>query len=405
MPTSQTKGTQKAETPFAVGCKTTENEIDASNCMHTVFRSVVLAIIVILTAVLVTVLIPGIVAYSGGVFYKSGLIQRLPLDTKLRYQIYEGEKDSLHTISESIDAALRDPAMKAKPSEIRELLDTKEKLELRLTALERKAPVVLVPFYPQPNQFLFTGPYAALGLLLLVFSSGTRAIASPRRVFTLIRLAIFIYIFYQTPLWIRNFVTTNEGRVIFAYPNIDIHLGSFIVQEFIIFGFSSLLAACWYVWSETAHKARQKAAEFKCGASAFDMALSEEVSDTYLRWTWHSLVLGLGFFFFTSFYWNVVHRYNDDRYLASAVLAHLLWGISWALLSMPLFWVWRAWHHLRLRVISELATTTDERVKAQSDSMLKLLTEFEPIGGVRASIGWVGATLSFVAPIVQAFFK
>lgn len=396
----KTDNEPKPESLFATGSALkAESDTATPDSVYKFIRSVLL---VVLTAVLATVLIPGIVAYSGGVFYKSGLIQHLPPDTKLHYQSYEEGKDRLRNLSESIDGALRDPSIRDKPREIRELIETKEKIETRLTTMERKPPVVLIPFYPQPSQFLFTGPYIALGLLLIFRSSIS---LTPRRFLATMWLAILIYILYQTPLWIRNFVSTNEGRVIFAFPNADIHFGSFIIQELIIFGFSCLLAVCWYSWAEAGQHARRKAVELRSKGSVFDIALGEEVSDAYLQWTWYSLVLGLGFFFFTSFYWKLVHGYNDDRYLASAIIAHVLWGVSWALLSMPLFWIWRAWHHLRLRIISELATTREETGKAQSESKLKLLTESEPIGSVRAGIGWLGATVSFVAPIVQALFK
>ena len=52
-----------------------------------------------------------------------------------------------------------------------------------------------------------------------------------------------IYVLYEWPLWARNFIFASHGRTLYAYTNFDIHPGSFIVQEMVIFGFCQLLAS------------------------------------------------------------------------------------------------------------------------------------------------------------------
>jgi len=365
-------------------------------------RMIARGAVVFVLAIFITAIIPGGVAWIGGVFYKSGLIEHLPADIRLRYQNYEAEKNRLTTLSKSIDARLLNSTIEGS-NVIHDLINAKEKIDARLSYMEQKAPIVLVPFYPQP--FLFTGPYTALGLLLLVFSSGAPTTTHGRGIVAYAGLGGLIYVIYQIPLWIRNFVTTNEGRVIFAFPNADIYFGSFVTQEIVIFLFSCLLAACWYLWADVGHQARKAAAELEQKDSIFEIEIAEMVSDTFYLWVWHSLILALGFFFLTWFYWDAVHRYNDDRYLASAIIAHTLWGVSWILLSMRLFWIWRSWNRVRLRAIAELANAVESGASARCDSTLKLLAEAQPISHIQASIGWLGAAVSFVAPFVQAFFK
>jgi hypothetical protein len=366
-------------------------------------RLIYAAASVLVISVFVTVVIPGMVAYHGGVFNLGGVVKRLKPEPLKQYQAYEATERDLEAISKSINARLRQAD--SVPETIRQWLSVKQELDARLASLRPKPPIVVLPFSAQPNLFLFTGPYAALALLLFVVPANPLD-AKPRSSgLGVVRLALVIYAIYEAPSYDRNFVSTDAHRVIYAYANRDIYLGSFITQELVIFGFSVLLAGCWYRWAVDGKRMYDRATQFEHDASVFDLQLAELLSETYIRWAWQSLILLLGFFFFTSFYWDVVHGYGDQRYFASAVLAHLLWGVSWVLLSVPLFWTWRVWNRMSRRAISELAQATEDGTERSAEVKLNLLAKFEPIGDLRTSIGWVGAVVSFVTPLALGLLK
>ena len=95
---------------------------------------------------------------------------------------------------------------------------------------------------------------------------------------------------------------------------------------------------------------------------------------------------------------------NDQRYILSALLAHVLWGISWTLMTLPLLVSWREWNRVRMQAIDHLAL---EKVSGVPDTraMLELLKEVQPVAWTNVVVSQVVAAASFLLPLLQVLIK
>ncbi len=119
----------------------------------------------------------------------------------------------------------------------------------------------------------------------------------------------------------------------------------------VIFGFCLLLSCLWFQRITYYSVIRS---ELSADSSALQQALSgdegQELRKMFVHWQLASIVLALGFLFFTNFFWTLVAGYHDQRYLLSAILAHVLWATSWGLISLPVIIKWRHWSHMQLTI-------------------------------------------------------
>jgi hypothetical protein len=128
-------------------------------------------------------------------------------------------------------------------------------------------------------------------------------------------------------------------------------------------------------------------------ASSAERAVT--LSDQVSRWQSHSAFLAVAFLPWTWFFWSSVIVLGDSRYVYTAVLIHLMWGISWYFLSLPLINAWRAWSDYRLLAIGSLFG------QAKNEADASLLREIQPISNLQFAGTGIAAIASFLSPFIQ----
>lgn len=123
------------------------------------------------------------------------------------------------------------------------------------------------------------------------------------------------------------------------------------------------------------------------------------LSDMFLRWQLTSLMLALSFFPFTAFYWDLVVRSKDARFLPAAIILHVMWSIAWVIISVPLFQAWSRW-----RAFKTLALENALKSQTTKD-VTEALAAAEPIGDWAKAISGTLTTLSFAAPLMKALLS
>lgn len=202
----------------------------------------------------------------------------------------------------------------------------------------------------------------------------------------------------------RNFVLSNDGRTVYAYPNVDIHFGSFVAQELVILGFCLLLAVVWLDWIEQFAIFRElPPVNDKSHLNLLSGRVVRDLSSALLKWQIASVVLAFGFLPFTNFFWTLVEGYRDQRYFLSAVVAHGLWALSWSLISLPVLERWRAWKAFYRQAVAQLAA--DSATIEERRFKMDMIVALQPLSTTYLSLSGATAAVSFVLPIVQLFMK
>jgi hypothetical protein len=138
-------------------------------------------------------------------------------------------------------------------------------------------------------------------------------------------------------------------------------------------------------------------------ASYLDPELVSGIQREFYRWIISSFILGGGFIYFTTFFWSLVASYHDQRYILSAVLAHSLWVLTWAFLSLPLLKSWNCLRATRLAAIQALLKSSENTPGKKEQLDLEGIEKLESLAGVRISIAGIGAFVSLLLPIIQLF--
>ncbi|HEX2122863.1 MAG TPA: hypothetical protein VHL59_14625, partial [Thermoanaerobaculia bacterium] len=133
---------------------------------------------------------------------------------------------------------------------------------------------------------------------------------------------------------------------------------------------------------------------------ALDSSLVNDLASMFAEWQIRSVILAVGFIFFTNFFWTLVARNKDQRYMISAILVHVLWTISWCAISLPLIARWRYWLTVKRRALVDLALYDrpgDEPTKKE------IITDTRPFSELGFSLAGAASFASFLLPIVKAF--
>ena len=370
------------------------------------FRVIVQALALACFALLFGLILPGLVARYAGVLYRQDMLDHLN-----RFQIPKEVKDELHDHEElkglrtkqlaQVDKKL---ATGVSPAEVPALLALRQHLAHEIETSKPK--YTLIAYYLSQQTLLWPGIYTSLlwiGILFPPSESLRFRLVIWRR--DTLCLAALLWVFYEWPLWLRNFgLHKEEGRFVYAYPNWDINPASFVTQEIVVAVFCLLMAVVWRQW--TAHyDAVRRSLRRTAGEPEIDLLTDERSSaldEAFRHWVYCSIICALGFIGFTAFFWDLVAQLHDKRYLLSAVLAHFFWGTTWLTMSMPLLARWQNWGECRVRAFQRVA-----RVEPSSSAQqeIEILKSIEPISSLAIVTANSAAVFSFVLPIVQAFVK
>jgi hypothetical protein len=211
---------------------------------------------------------------------------------------------------------------------------------------------------------------------------------------------------FTWPNYLRNFVFNQyfgnlyeRGRTVFGYPQWDIDQVSFVLQEARVFVMIVLISVLWQRWSLYAADIQVNTREW--ASDTINIAASAEravaVSDQVSRWQSHSLLLAITFLPWSWFFWSSVADLGDNRYIYTALLIHVMWGITWYFLSLPLLYSWRAWSDYRLLAIGSMLG----RAKGEADLSLAILREIQPLSYLQFAGASIVAIAAFLWPVIQ----
>lgn len=349
----------------------------------------------VLLSVTVTLLIPGIIAHLDGVLTESTMRQRLP-QSNPKVTAYINQKSQ-----SALASSLSTDISKAINSEIRGKCDP-EKLEKLISAKEYydqiasiKATIRVVGFFES------TAPYY---LFASFFSFSICAMMSPRNklsdisVVNVVFYSFFAYLLWMGPNWARNFLFSTEGRAVFSHVHFDISRPCFFAQELQTFAICCLIGVSWCNWLVYYRNTLPLLQSWSVGNVS-----CEDLSDKALlvggildRWQMGSINLACGFLPWTLFYWIVSIQYGDVRYYSSALAVHLLWGISWWIISQPSLTAWATWNRYKL-----LLKTFQVSGKAQDDGVLQYMSDMAPLTNLRTILVGSMSVILFVLPLLN----
>lgn len=368
----------------------------------TQLKLVAKGMIVMLVAAGLTLFAPGFIAVKDRVFQDADVQARLPASAARSLQAYTTQqnllKNNVAGLRGDLDA-LTDPRQQKDFDFYVQLLTERQK-ELA----DLQPPIFAKGFFLSPQMLLWPAIYTSLGCLLFCRPSPTKRRFRVKRILQTAALGAFVYFFYEWPLWTRNFLLGSTGRTVYAYSNYDIDPKSFFAQELMIFGFSLLIAAVWLRWSDAAADAKREVeATSQSEATYLNVHFVLSLQRAFFNWIIDSVVLGLGFAYFTTFFWSLVATYHDQRYIVSAFLAHSLWALTWVFLSIPAITLWTSLKERRLSTIENLMKL-NRSIPGKSEQLnLDGLEKLESLAGVRISLAGIGAVVSLILPLLQLF--
>jgi hypothetical protein len=354
-----------------------------------------------LVAVVLTLLLPGMTAEVDGVFYDSGVRSKLPRDAAGILNAFEKQRSMLGQSVNSLQTELDSINDKKQQKDFDFYLHLLEERHQELADL--RPPIFVIGFFLSPQMLLWPAIYTSLGCLL--FASRQNMPRFSREDFLrLLWIGLFVYGYYEWPLWVRNFLLGQHGRTVFAYTNFDIDPKSFVIQEGTIAAFAFLLSAVWLKWSRIAKEVEEQNSAAAIGLDDYlNSRFVLQLQRAFYSWIVNSIALGLGFAYFTTFFWNLVAQYHDQRYILSAFLSHSLWAATWVFLSIPLAKNWICLKEKRLAAIEAL-TTVSKAIPGKSEELnVERLEKLESLAGIRISVAGVGAVISLLLPIIQLF--
>lgn len=366
-------------------------------------RYIVAALAVPVVAVVFTIIVPGFVAAHGEVFYTSTIERKLPKAQRTVLTRYRAEQTRRQQLLQQHSATVASAL--AHGDDTRAEIALRERNQLQDEILRAKPPIEVIPFYLNPQMLSWCAAYTCLGWMIILIAPPTTV---PLRHlvfnFPTVYLIVLTYVAYEWPLWMRNFVLSDEGRVIYAFPNYDMHPGSFFMQEAVVFGFCAQLTIVWRQWLAYLRQVQvdDPASEVDRNHLSLltDSAAAASFREVFFRWVVASLILLLGFSGLTALYWELVARHHDQRYLISAFLVHLLWGITWVVISLPLLNEWQVWAHSRTMALQALAEMQNSEDALRRSALLK---EIQPVTGVTLIAANATSVVTFILPIIQAF--
>jgi hypothetical protein len=353
------------------------------------FRNIIL---LVLTSILITVIIPGVFSSIGGTFYLNDIKLKISKSQSNKLTEFDNHNAFVETLIQQVDNKINtfliDTGQKSVLT-IDELIKLKDKLIFEKQ--NAKPPLSLIPYYLNPQMLLWLGIYAAFFLLIyLLLSEQKTKIIFTRRLFG---FSILVYVFYEWPLWLRNFVLTNNGRTVYAYPNYDIDKYSYFYQEFIIY-FFCLLATILISVSLQLYNSKVKVETEDNDTNKF-LIISSYYSTAYRNWFIHSTILALGFLSFTGFFWRLVFAYGDQRYVISALNAHVLWALCWVAISLNL-----------LRFMQQFDKTKREILRSNpDDKTLKIVMEHQPANNMTLIISGIASLVTFLLPLLKTLLQ
>jgi hypothetical protein len=374
-------------------------------------RVVVQVVTVASFAIVAGLVFPGAVARRDRVFYDADVRRHLPTTAAARLLSFEQERDRLSAQIGRADSALLQPSALADPTTARELVALREHLARRRDGL--RPPVTHYGFYFSRIMLLWPAMLFCLGLLLRPLAPpGQEAVPLVRQAAAAIPLTLLILPLYRWPTWARNFLFYEEGRRAFSPANIDVSPASFVTQEVQSLLIALMLVMLWRQWAAYASTCHAEAEhdrripDAQVLSAALDPKRLDRLSRVFVHWQVASVVLAIGFVWYTHFFWDMVTRIGDVRYTVHAIIVHAMWIFSWLCLTAPLAISWYQWRLTKARALAILAGAPPRSTMRTTDDggAVEVLASYQPISFVNVTTSGIAAIASLVLPLLNGFF-
>jgi hypothetical protein len=296
-----------------------------------------------------------------------------------------------------IDAMLAERAGAGSTAQLDALLRRRDQLRSESAS----KPIVLLPFFPSTLTVVWPIMYTTLGWLIFVVPPYFTPRIRRCELASLSATTGCLYVLFHWPTWVRNFVIGNEGRVVYASTNYDVSRPLFFCQEAVGLGMCILLALVWRKWLYYFQRQWEllSAADGETPSIARAPGIADRLGKSFALWQLSSLVLACGFLSFSYFHWQNIFVFRDYRYLVHAITTHVLWAVTWGLISLPLIAIWHDWYILRMRWFAGIAA--EARDKNDAEVQIKALQEIQPIAVWNTVATALVSAGGFVAPLLQ----
>lgn len=127
-------------------------------------RAVIGGLWIAVASLLWVLVIPGVVAAWGGVFYRAGIESKLPAEAKAKLNAFNFEQAARRTSLATIDAALTVQTISAET--VKALIHLRSDITEQIQTA--RAPISAIPFHLNPQLLLWPAIYASMGWLSLL---------------------------------------------------------------------------------------------------------------------------------------------------------------------------------------------------------------------------------------------
>jgi hypothetical protein len=368
------------------------------------------AVAIFAVALLLGVAYPGVAAYLANVFYEDQVIETIRAKPSLKkqadaYNEFEARQKSIAAQITKVESYLATMNLTQD-----NLAQVERAVSLRKTLEDQKnaaPPIRLSAFYLGSTMHLWPAMFTFLGCLIFMFPPPLERPFS--KTITLKRallLAGIIVLVYRWPTWFRNTPYGQEGRISYGSNNIDVDPLGFFVQESLGFMVALLVAVTFLKWFAYYFQVKAVLASVQDKDPITELlkpGLSERLAHMFLHWQISSILLTLGFVWYTIFFWQMVIVYKDMRYTPHAVIVHSMWIMAWIAISLPLLITSYHWYRVRGRAMAALVKS-EVKSDCDPDRAAAALDRLQPVSSWNVAASSVAVVGSLLAPFIKHFF-
>lgn len=213
-----------------------------------------------------------------------------------------------------------------------------------------------------------------------------------------------VLILYRAPMILRNLLHLNTGRTVFAYSNIDIDQVSFVVTDLIDSFYILPLFLVWAKWFKIGNDLEEGLSRAEEPGKSFEYATDAKVirnlTDLWIKWQVTSVLIAIPFIGSTVFYYGLMFADHDHRYLPQALNSHVLWAVTWLVISFPLLRSYYVWFNARTRALA---------AKSHNDKEFEHATKFfdtiQPLTRTNFVVSAFLGLASFLYPLFEHLLK
>jgi hypothetical protein len=217
--------------------------------------------VILACALFVGLILPGLAAYKSEVFFYETMRHRVEHQASnnllAQLRAFNQHQALLKNQISHIDTFLLQTSGLDLKLDLPQLLTLRQAYFFELNS--SKPPVSIQPFYQHIIMYFWPIMYSCLGFLIVCLKPHVLMDKSWLRGQSLPLLAVCIFMFNVSFIWLRNFglQSIDQGRIVYAYSNYDVSPVSFLVQQFNFAIFSILLAILWQQLSAASILTRQ----------------------------------------------------------------------------------------------------------------------------------------------------